>query len=130
MIRPLRSKNAGKFEKLLGFAGSHSIVTRGSVSLSCPTSPHFFCFTKSQRYFWNTGSSNVWNKFLIISPGMGNGTVFPWDLESRDANPGILSLMRQKSLGRLGVGQISLGQSRYKILGTASPVPCPSLITL
>ena len=29
-----RSKKAGRFEKLLGFARSHSIVARGSVSLS------------------------------------------------------------------------------------------------
>ena len=30
---PLKSKKAGRFKKLLGFARSHSIVTRGSVSL-------------------------------------------------------------------------------------------------
>ena len=35
---PLRSKKAGRFEKLLSFARSHSIVTRGSVSLS-PAQP-------------------------------------------------------------------------------------------
>ena len=46
----LRSKKAGRFEKLLGFARSHSIVTRGSVSLSCATTPHSSCFSKSQRY--------------------------------------------------------------------------------
>ena len=33
----LRFKKAGRFEKLLGFTGSHFIVTRGSVSLSCST---------------------------------------------------------------------------------------------
>ena len=37
---PLISKKAGRFEKLLGFARSHSIVTRGSVSLSCATRLH------------------------------------------------------------------------------------------
>ena len=36
---PLRSKKAGRFAKLLGFARSHSIVTRGSVSLSCASTP-------------------------------------------------------------------------------------------
>ena len=43
----LRSKNAGRFEKLLGFARSHFIVTRGSVSLSCATTPHPPCFSKT-----------------------------------------------------------------------------------
>ena len=33
---PSRSKKAGRFEKLLGFARSHSIVTRGSVSRAPP----------------------------------------------------------------------------------------------
>ena len=37
---PLRSKKAGRFAKLLGFARSYSIVTRGSVSLSCAATPH------------------------------------------------------------------------------------------
>ena len=46
----LRSKKAGRFEKLLGFARSYSIVTRGSVSLSCATSTHSSCFSK---YFIN-----------------------------------------------------------------------------
>ena len=36
----LPSKKAERFEKLLDFARSHSIVTRGSVSLSCATTPH------------------------------------------------------------------------------------------
>ena len=44
---PLTSKKAGRFEKLLGFARSHSIVTRGSMSLSCATTPHPSCFSKS-----------------------------------------------------------------------------------
>ena len=35
-----RSKKAGRFEKLLGFARIHSIVARDSVSLSCATTPH------------------------------------------------------------------------------------------
>ena len=43
----LRSKKAGRFEKLLGFARSYSIVTRGSVSLSCATTPHPSRFSKS-----------------------------------------------------------------------------------
>ena len=44
---PFRSEKAGRCEKLLGFARSHSIVTRGSVSLSCATTPHPCCFSKS-----------------------------------------------------------------------------------
>ena len=47
--QPLRFKKAGRFEKLLGFARSHSIVTRGSVSPSCATRSHPSCFSKSQR---------------------------------------------------------------------------------
>ena len=43
----LRSKKAGRFEKLLGFAKSHSIVTRGSVNLSCATTQYTSCFSKS-----------------------------------------------------------------------------------
>ena len=39
LILPLRSKKAGIFEKLLGIARSHFIVTRGPVSLSCATQP-------------------------------------------------------------------------------------------
>ena len=42
-----RTKNAGRFEKLLGFARSHFIATRGSVSLLCATTPHPSCFSKS-----------------------------------------------------------------------------------
>ena len=43
----LRSKKARRNEKLLGFAISHSIVARDSVSLSCATTPYPSCFTKS-----------------------------------------------------------------------------------
>ena len=43
---PISSKKAGRFEKLLGLARSHSIVTRGSVSLSCATTLHPSCFSK------------------------------------------------------------------------------------
>ena len=42
---PWRSKKAGRFGKLLAFARSHSIVTRGSVSVSCATTPHASCFS-------------------------------------------------------------------------------------
>ena len=41
-----KSRKAGRYEKLLGFARSHSFVTRGSVSLSCATSSHSSCFSK------------------------------------------------------------------------------------
>ena len=43
---PLRSKKTERFEKLLGFSRSHFIVARGSVSLSCATTPHPSCFSK------------------------------------------------------------------------------------
>ena len=33
---PLRYKKAGRFERLLGFARNHSIVTRGLVSRAPP----------------------------------------------------------------------------------------------
>ena len=46
-LLPLWSTKAGRFEKLLGFARSPSIVTRGSISLSCATTPHPSCFSKS-----------------------------------------------------------------------------------
>ena len=46
-ILPLRFKKAGRFEKLLCFARSHFIVTCGSVSLSCATTPHPSYFSKS-----------------------------------------------------------------------------------
>ena len=39
LFLPLRSKKAGRFDKLPGFARSQSIVTRVSVSLSCATIP-------------------------------------------------------------------------------------------
>ena len=42
---PLLSKKTGRFEKLLGFARSHSIVIRGSVSLLCAITPHPSCFS-------------------------------------------------------------------------------------
>ena len=44
---PFRSKEAGRFEKLLDFARSHFILTRDLVSLSCATTQHPFCFSKS-----------------------------------------------------------------------------------
>ena len=47
---PLTFRKAGRFEKLVGFARSPFIVTRGSVTLSCATTPHPSCFSKSQRY--------------------------------------------------------------------------------
>ena len=47
---PLRSEKSGRFERILGFARSHSIVTRGSVSLSYATTTHLTCFSKFERY--------------------------------------------------------------------------------
>ena len=41
----LRSKKAGRFETLLGFARSHFIVTRGSMSLSRATTLQPSCFS-------------------------------------------------------------------------------------
>ena len=40
LILPLRSKKAGWLVKLLDDGRSHSILPRGSVSLSCATKPH------------------------------------------------------------------------------------------
>ena len=45
---------------------------------------------------------------------MGNGIGIPWDFESRDTNPEILSPTGLKNLWRLDLGQKSLGQSRDK----------------
>ena len=44
---PLRSKKAGRFEIILDFARSHSIVPHGSVSFSCASTPHLSCFSES-----------------------------------------------------------------------------------
>ena len=41
---PLRSKKAGRFEKLLGLTGIHPIVTRDSVSFSCTTTTPILLF--------------------------------------------------------------------------------------
>ena len=41
---PIRSKKAWRFKELLGYARSHSIVTRGSVTLSCATTQTFPAF--------------------------------------------------------------------------------------
>ena len=42
--QPLRSKKTGRYEELFGFARSHSIVTRDSVSRSRATTPDPSCF--------------------------------------------------------------------------------------
>ena len=47
ILLPLRSKKAGRFEKLLGFSRSPFFVTSGSLSLSCTTTPHPSFFSKS-----------------------------------------------------------------------------------
>ena len=43
----LTSEKAGRFEKLFGFARSHSFVILGSVSIFCATVSHPSCFSKS-----------------------------------------------------------------------------------
>ena len=43
---PLRSRKAGRFEKVPGVVRSDSIVTRDSVSLFCATTPHLSRFSK------------------------------------------------------------------------------------
>ena len=43
----LRSQKVGRFDKLPGWARSHFIVIRGSVSLSCGTTSHPSCFSES-----------------------------------------------------------------------------------
>ena len=44
-INWLRSRKAVRFQNLLCFARSHSIVTQGPVSRSCATTPQSSCFT-------------------------------------------------------------------------------------
>ena len=44
------TRQAGRLEEVLGFARSHFIVTRGSVSHSCATTQHPSRFSISQRY--------------------------------------------------------------------------------
>ena len=54
---PLRSKKTRRFEKLLGFSRSHTIVTRHSVSLS------YASISQSQRYFILNPTLNLfWTK--------------------------------------------------------------------
>ena len=50
----LRSKKAGRLKKLLGFARSHFIVPRGSVSLSCATTPVFLNLDGTTVSHWLT----------------------------------------------------------------------------
>ena len=47
ILLPLKDLKTEKFEELLGFAQSHSIVTRSLVSLSCATTPQPSRFSKS-----------------------------------------------------------------------------------
>ena len=49
----LRSKKTGRLAKLLIFSTSHSIVTHGSESLSCATTPHPSCFLNLNGMFGN-----------------------------------------------------------------------------
>ena len=67
----IRNWKTGRFEKLLGFATSHSILTRGSVSLSRATTPNPYCFSKSKRYikyqksepyFCHAYCTTIWNR--------------------------------------------------------------------
>ena len=55
---------------------------------------------------------------------MVNWTEIPWGFESRDTNPEILSPTELKSLGRLGLGVISLGpnQSQQFSLSQSRPM--------
>ena len=57
---PLRSKKAGRYEKLLGFDMIHTIVTLDSVSLSSATTPHLSYFSKSKRLVQNDSWSKSW----------------------------------------------------------------------
>ena len=59
VLIPLKSKKAGRFEILLGFAGSHSIATRGLVSLSRATTPQPSCFRRTHYDFFNLGHRHV-----------------------------------------------------------------------
>ena len=74
-----------------------------------------------------------------------NGTGNPCDFESRDTNPGISNIMGHESLGRFGLGLISLGLSRDNnlwdsqmpsfgttrdSLGQSRPMPIPGKNTM
>ena len=57
----LRSEKAGRIEKLLGFARSHSITTRCSVSLSCATTSHLLAFLNLN------GSKKKYNSYTLVT---------------------------------------------------------------
>ena len=80
---PLRSKKGGRFEKLVGFARSHSIVTRGSVSLSCATTPHPTCLSKSlpiPALPRQDIKKNIMKKFKYIFTQNKNHNIYEWNI--------------------------------------------------
>ena len=77
---PLRYKKAGWFEKLLGFAMSHSIVTRSSVSLSCATTSPLPAFLNLNGILKNIGL----NPELTAPPWTSHQRhLFQWHLEMK-----------------------------------------------
>ena len=77
------------------------------------SAPQIFDVIFSHEYFIFRCLKSI---ILTFGAGIGNGTGIAWDFDSRVTNSGILNPMGHKSLGRLGLGQILLGQSRNKNL--------------
>ena len=89
---PLGSKKAGRFEKLLGFARSHSIVTIGSVSLSCATTLHPSCLPNSNGIFlWDFLQSYNFSPCLSVKKFKSIYTPKNPDNESRRCFPFVMS---------------------------------------
>ena len=65
-------EKAGRFEKLLGFARSHSIVTRDSVSLSCATTQHPSCQIKT------TGATKKNLHIFFVAPNFPSYIFILW----------------------------------------------------
>ena len=99
----LPSEKAGRFEKLLGFDRSHSIVTRGSVSRA--PSRHFLSVflnlngtRKLKNQFWASLKSEqkfqVWKHNLIISILIVNHL-------NKPGSPALMYLMKKWKLNFL-----------------------------
>ena len=76
------------------------------------SAPQIFDVIFSHEYFIFRRLKSI---ILTFGAGIGNGTGIASDFDSRVTKSGILN-PDLKSLGRLGLGQISLGQSRDKNL--------------
>ena len=63
----IKIKKAGRFEKLLGIARSPSIVTIGSVSLSCAITQHLSRFSESYRCIQIHNMVNILAKVALFN---------------------------------------------------------------